>query len=115
MRHDKRVSVGGIPDFVRSYVFNISQKYPYWNRTGGTDHFYLACHSIGRKNLAFFAGAINSPVRKKLLEVWKNDSKIYVHFGRLPTPYSDELLGCKFFLHVKGFEVNTARIGDALY
>ncbi|KAF9613841.1 hypothetical protein IFM89_012389 [Coptis chinensis] len=168
LRHDKRVSVGGIPDFVRSYIFNISQKYPYWNRTGGTDHFYVACHSIGRsamekaeevkfnaiqvvcsssyflpgyiahkdaslpqiwprhgdppnvalsrrKNLAFFAGAINSPVRKKLLEVWKNDSEIYVHFGRLPTPYSDELLGSKFCLHLKGFEVNTARIGDALY
>ncbi|KAF5192656.1 Exostosin-like protein [Thalictrum thalictroides] len=168
LRHDPRVSVGGLKDFVRSYIYNISKNYPYWNRTSGADHFYVACHSIGRsamekaeevkfnaiqvvcsssyflsgyiahkdtslpqiwprqgdpphvaltdrKKLAFFAGAINSPVRTKLLDVWRNDSEISVHFGRLPTPYSDELLGSKFCLHVKGFEVNTARIGDALF
>lgn len=68
-----------------------------------------------RKKLVFFAGSINSPVREKLAEVWGNDSEISVHLGRLKTPYADELLGSKFCLHVKGFEVNTARIGDALY
>lgn len=54
-------------------------------------------------------------MREKLLQVWQNDSKISVHFGRLNTSYSEELLRSKFCLHVKGFEVNTARIGDALY
>ncbi|KAL5708898.1 lactose synthase [Ranunculus cassubicifolius] len=168
LRHDSRIGVGGIQDFVKSYVYNISQKYPYWNRSGGADHFYVACHSIGRsamekaeevkfntiqvvcsssyflsgyvahkdaclpqiwprqgdppnvdlsnrKRLAFFAGAVNSPVRKKVLEAWKNDTDIFVNSGRLATPYSDQLLGSKYCLHVKGFEVNTARIGDAIY
>ncbi|XP_041026811.1 probable glycosyltransferase At5g03795 isoform X1 [Juglans microcarpa x Juglans regia] len=168
LRHDPRVGVGGIQDFVRDYIFNISRKYPYWNRTGGADHFYVACHSIGRsamdkanevkfnsiqvvcsssyyqsgyiahkdaclpqiwprqgdppnlasskrKKLAFFAGEINSPVREKLLQVWRNDTEIFAHFGRLKTPYADELLGSKFCLHVKGYEVNTARIADSLY
>ncbi|GLJ31928.1 hypothetical protein SUGI_0642620 [Cryptomeria japonica] len=168
LRHDPRVNVGGIQDFIMAYVFNISQKYPYWNRTNGADHFYVACHSAGRtamekaeevklnaiqvvcsssyflsgyvahkdvslpqiwprqgnfngptslerSTLAFFAGAVNSPVRAKLIEAWKNDSEISVHFGRLSTPYSEALLKSKFCLHVKGFEVNTARIGDALY
>ncbi|THG22994.1 hypothetical protein TEA_010293 [Camellia sinensis var. sinensis] len=168
LRHDPRVGVEGIQDFIRDYIFNISQRYPYWNRTGGADHFYVACHSIGRsamgkadevklnaiqvvcsssyflygyvahkdaslpqiwprqgeppdlassvrEKLAFFAGSINSPVRENLLETWKNDSEIFVHFGRLTTPYDKELLGSKYCLHVKGFEVNTARIGDALY
>lgn len=68
-----------------------------------------------RKKLAFFAGSINSPVRERLLHSWRNDSEIFAHFGRLTTPYADELLGSKFCLHVKGFEVNTARIGDSLY
>ncbi|KAL2952246.1 hypothetical protein AAZX31_19G101100 [Glycine max] len=166
--HDRRVGVGGIQDFIRDYIQNISHRYPYWNNTGGADHFYVACHSIGRsamdkapdvkfnaiqvvfsssyfltgyfahkdaclpqiwprkgnppnlvsskrKRLAFFAGGVNSPVRVKLLETWKNDSEIFVHHGRLKTPYADELLGSKFCLHVKGFEVNTARIGDSLY
>ncbi|KAJ1376554.1 Exostosin-like [Sesbania bispinosa] len=168
MRHDRRVGVRGIQDFIRDYVQNIIHKYPYWNRTGGADHFYVACHSIGksamgkapdvtfnaiqvvcssnyfltgyiahkdaclpqiwprkgnppnlgspkRKRLAFFAGGANSPVRVNLLETWKNDSEIFAHSGRLKTPYADELLGSKFCLHVKGYEVNTARIGDSLY
>lgn len=68
-----------------------------------------------RTKLAFFAGGINSPVREKLLQVWRNDSEIFAHFGRLTTPYADELLGSRFCLHVKGFEVNTARIADSLY
>ncbi|KAA8516867.1 hypothetical protein F0562_017315 [Nyssa sinensis] len=168
LRHDKRIGVGGIQNFIRDYISNISHKYPFWNRTAGADHFYVACHSIGkiamekafevknnaiqvvctsnyfvhgyvphkdaslpqiwprkgdppnvapskRKKLAFFAGAINSPVRKELLKVWRNDSDIFVHYGRLKTPYDRELLRSKFCIHVKGFEVNTARIGDALY
>ncbi|XVF56863.1 hypothetical protein PTKIN_Ptkin06aG0154400 [Pterospermum kingtungense] len=168
MRTDPRIDVRGIPDFVKNYITNISHKYPYWNRTGGADHFYVACHSIGkiafdkafvarlnviqlvcsstyfpscylphkdasmpqvwprqgeppdlltskRKKLAFFAGAVNSPVRIALLKVWANDTEIFAHFGRLQTPYSEQLLGSKFCIHVKGFEINTARIADALY
>ncbi|ERM93610.1 hypothetical protein AMTRI_Chr03g149380 [Amborella trichopoda] len=168
LRHDPRVGVHGIQDFVRSYIYNISQAYPYWNRSGGADHFYVACHSIGRSamekavdvkfnaiqvvcsasyylsgyvahkdasmpqiwpregdppkagstkrdKLAFFAGSNNSPVRQNLLEHWRNDSEISVHFGNLSIPYSKALSHSKFCLHVKGFEVNTARIADALF
>ncbi|KAK1264113.1 putative glycosyltransferase [Acorus gramineus] len=168
LRHDSRVGVRGIPDFIRNYVSKIRQNYPYWNRSDGADHFYVACHSTGRsamekaeqvklnaiqvvcsssyflsgyiahkdvslpqiwprqgtppkvalserKKLAFFAGSINSPVREKLLQAWRNDSDILINEGRLSTPYADGLLESKFCLHVKGFEVNTARIADALY
>ncbi|CAI9097509.1 OLC1v1033955C1 [Oldenlandia corymbosa var. corymbosa] len=168
LRHDTRIGVKGIPDFVKNYIYNISHEYPYWNRTGGADHFYVACHSIGktamkkaiqveinaiqvvcsssyfltgyvphkdasipqiwprkgnpptrapskRKKLAFYAGAMNSRERKFLVQVWENDTEISVHKRRLKTPYSEALLGSKFCLHAKGFEVNTARIGDALY
>ncbi|KAJ8429054.1 hypothetical protein Cgig2_023925 [Carnegiea gigantea] len=169
LRHDPRIGVGGLADFIREYMRNISHDYPYWNQTGGADHFYAACHSIGRvamekvehvksnaiqvicsssyflpnyfshkdvslpqiwprhdepqdlantsrrKKLAFFAGTIMSPVRKSLAETWKDDSSIFAHDGRLKTPYSDHLLGSKYCIHAKGFEVNTARIGDALY
>ncbi|XP_058204325.1 probable glycosyltransferase At5g11130 isoform X4 [Rhododendron vialii] len=168
MRNDKRIGVGGMQDYVQDYVSNVRQKYPYWNRTGGADHFYVACHSIGkiamgkaeevknnaiqvvcssnyfvngyvahkdvslpqiwprhgnpprvepskRKRLAFFAGASNSPPRQYLVKTWRNDSEIFAHAGRLKTPYETEFLRSKFCFHVKGFEVNTARIGDAMY
>ncbi|KAK1288640.1 putative glycosyltransferase [Acorus calamus] len=168
LRHDSRVGVRGIPDFIRNYTSKIRQNYPYWNRSDGADHFYVACHSTGRsamekaeqvklnaiqvvcsssyflsgyiahkdvslpqiwprqgtppkaasserKKLAFFAGSINSPVREKLLQAWRNDSDISINEGRLSTPYADGLLESKFCLQVKGFEVNTARIADALY
>lgn len=48
LRHDPRVDVGGIQDFIKLYISNISKNYPYWNRSGGVDHFYVACHSTGR-------------------------------------------------------------------
>ncbi|XP_028797771.1 probable glycosyltransferase At5g03795 [Neltuma alba] len=168
LRHDRRVGVGGIQGFVRDYIREITHKYPYWNRSGGADHFYVACHSVGRsamekapqvkfnaiqvvcsssyfltgyvahkdaclpqiwprqgnppnlassdrKKLAFFAGGMNSRERKQLVKTWGNDSEIFAHAGRLRTPYADELLGSKFCLHAKGYEVNTARIGDSLY
>ncbi|PWA61980.1 Exostosin-like protein [Artemisia annua] len=168
MRHDKRIGVGGIQDFIKDYISTISKKYPFWNRTGGADHFYVACHSIGRtamekapevrinaiqvvcsssyflagytahkdasipqiwprpgvrpsrhpskrEMLAFYAGAMNSRVRESLVRTWINDTEIGVHQKRLKTPYSESLLGSKFCLHAKGFEVNTARIGDAIY
>ncbi|KAJ9555120.1 hypothetical protein OSB04_009734 [Centaurea solstitialis] len=169
LRHDPRVGADGIQDFIKDYIFNISRKYPYWNRTGGADHFYVSCHSIGRsatnkaeeiklnaiqvvcsssyfvssyvphkdaslpqiwpreqddpqsitsserKKLAFFAGSINSPVRERLIAAWQNDTEISVHSGHINTSYVKALLDSKFCLHVKGFEVNTARIGDALY
>ena len=54
-------------------------------------------------------------MRERLVRAWENDTEIFVHSGRLKTPYADELLGSKFCLHVKGFEVNTARIADSLY
>lgn len=168
LRNDRRVSVSGIPDFIRDYIFSVTHKYPYWNRTGGADHFYVACHSVGRSamdksseakssvvqvvcsssyflpgyishkdaalpqiwprkqdppnltsskrtRLAFFAGAMNSPTRQELVRVWGKDAEIFAHSGRLKTPYADELLRSKFCLHVKGFEVNTARVGDSIF
>ncbi|KAK8933508.1 putative glycosyltransferase [Platanthera zijinensis] len=33
--------------FLRDYVNQISSKYPFWNRTRGSDHFLVACHDWG--------------------------------------------------------------------
>lgn len=201
-RLDKRIDVGGLQKFCTKYVQDMRSQWNYWNRSSGTDHFYLSCHSIARNamdgipevrqnaiqllcpasyflaynithkdasvpqiwprigrepkevgtitqrsvqklhtpylelifivnyhasltgisihlfcrtRLAFFAGALNSPARQVLKTIWGNDDKIFVQDGRTPFPYSEGLLTSKFCLHVKGFEVNTARLGDAMY
>ncbi|CAA7397187.1 unnamed protein product [Spirodela intermedia] len=30
--------------YLNSYIQNISAEYSFWNRTGGSDHFFVACH-----------------------------------------------------------------------
>lgn len=32
---------------VRDYVDTLIQKYPFWNRTLGADHFFVTCHDVG--------------------------------------------------------------------
>lgn len=31
-------------EYMKNYVDVIAGKYPFWNRTNGTDHFVVACH-----------------------------------------------------------------------
>ncbi|QCD97996.1 glucuronyl/N-acetylglucosaminyl transferase EXT2 [Vigna unguiculata] len=38
---------GPIKKTVTDYINVISERYPYWNRSLGADHFYLACHDWG--------------------------------------------------------------------
>ncbi|KAL7594839.1 hypothetical protein Lser_V15G30583 [Lactuca serriola] len=33
--------------FLRDYINKLSSKYPFWNRTHGSDHFLVACHDWG--------------------------------------------------------------------
>ncbi|CAH9069125.1 unnamed protein product [Cuscuta epithymum] len=68
-----------------------------------------------RSTLAFYAGAMNSRVRRDLVGRWKDDEEISVHGSRLKTSYAEALLGSKYCIHAKGYEINTARIGDAIY
>ena len=32
---------------VQDYVQSLISKYPHWNRTLGTDHFFVTCHDVG--------------------------------------------------------------------
>ena len=34
-------------NIVMTYVESLIIKYPFWNRTLGTDHFFVTCHDVG--------------------------------------------------------------------
>nr|XP_010910091.1 probable glycosyltransferase At5g03795 [Elaeis guineensis] len=170
LRNDPRVrSEAMIADFVARYTTRISQKFEFWNASGGSNHFYVCCHSVGRdaalkhpelhnnaiqvacsssyfqrvytahkdvalaqvwprpleevpnppnarSRLVFFAGRMqNSRVRQDLIARWENDTSMDIFSRRPPFPYEDGFKKSKFCLHVKGYEVNTARVSDAIH
>ncbi|XP_019180560.1 PREDICTED: probable glycosyltransferase At3g07620 isoform X2 [Ipomoea nil] len=162
-------SAAAISDFVAGYAARISSEFEFWNASGGADHFYAYCHSIGRTaaskhrllnhnaiqvtcsssyfqrmyishkdvglsqvwprhqeqilnppnaryRLAFYAGrAQNSRTRQWLIDLWKNDSAFDIFPGSSSFPYAEGFRRSKYCLHVKGYEVNTARVSDAIH
>ncbi|KAK2965140.1 hypothetical protein RJ640_005303 [Escallonia rubra] len=66
-----------------------------------------------RDRLVFFAGRMqNARVRQELLALWGNDTSMDIN----PSfPYEQGFRRSKYCLHVKGYEVNTARISDAIH
>ncbi|KAJ9186175.1 hypothetical protein P3X46_005707 [Hevea brasiliensis] len=69
-----------------------------------------------RHRLLYFAGrAQNSQVRQDLLNLWGNDTQMDIFNGSPSFPYDEGFRRSKFCLHVKGYEVNTARISDAIH
>ncbi|KAG0485622.1 hypothetical protein HPP92_009495 [Vanilla planifolia] len=53
--------------FLRNYVHKISSKYPFWNRTRGSDHFLVACHDWGP-----YTTTLHSELRKNSIKALCN-------------------------------------------
>lgn len=69
-----------------------------------------------RHKLVYFSGRIqNSQIRQDLLTLWENDSDMDVFSWSPPFPYEEGFRRSKYCLHVKGYEVNTARVSDAIH
>ncbi|KAK9231459.1 hypothetical protein WN943_021694 [Citrus x changshan-huyou] len=43
----KGTSYENMTVIVKDYVDSLINKYPYWNRTLGADHFFVTCHDVG--------------------------------------------------------------------
>lgn len=69
-----------------------------------------------RDKLVFFAGRIqNSIVRQQLVDLWGNDTRMDIFSENPSFPYEEGFKRSKYCLHVKGYEVNTARVSDAIH
>ncbi|KAK9145991.1 hypothetical protein Sjap_005894 [Stephania japonica] len=49
--------------FLRNYVKMLAAKYPFWNRTRGTDHFLVACHDWGPYTLTQHAELTKNTIK----------------------------------------------------
>lgn len=47
--------------------------------------------------------------------MWGNDTSFSIFSGHPSTPYEEGFRRSKYCLHVKGYEVNTARVVDAIH
>ncbi|XP_051113954.1 probable glycosyltransferase At5g20260 [Andrographis paniculata] len=56
-----------LQNVVEDYVSLLAEKYPYWNRTGGADHFFVGCH-----DWAPDASAANPDLFRNLIRVLCN-------------------------------------------
>lgn len=162
-------SESSISSFVANYVVRISSEFEFWNASGGADHFFVCCHSVGREatskhsdlhnnavqitcsstyfqrlytphkdialpqvwprpnhqvlnppnqrtELIFFAGRVqNSGARQEILSLWGNDSSFSIFAGHSSIPYEEGFRRSRYCLHIKGYEVNTARVVDAIH
>ncbi|KAL6294070.1 hypothetical protein ACE6H2_002212 [Prunus campanulata] len=69
-----------------------------------------------RDKLVYFAGRIqNSNIRQQLVDLWGNDTYMDIFPGQPSYPYEEGFRRSKYCLHVKGYEVNTARVSDAIH
>ncbi|KAJ6944909.1 hypothetical protein NC651_000059 [Populus alba x Populus x berolinensis] len=127
--NDPRVhSEAKISQFVAQYTSSISSSFSYFQR------FYLSHKDVGlpqvwprtdqtalnpphaRHRLVYFSGRVqNSQVRQQLVNLWGNDTQFDIFNGNPTFPYEEGFKRSKFCLHVKGYEVNTARVSDAIH
>ncbi|XP_050376179.1 probable glycosyltransferase At5g25310 [Argentina anserina] len=52
-----------LAEFLRDYVNMIAGKYPFWNRTHGSDHFLVACHDWGPYTLTQHKELANNTIK----------------------------------------------------
>lgn len=49
--------------FLRDYVNKLASKYPFWNKTHGSDHFLVACHDWGPYTLKAHGELTNNTIK----------------------------------------------------
>ncbi|KAH7534092.1 hypothetical protein FEM48_Zijuj04G0200600 [Ziziphus jujuba var. spinosa] len=58
-----RQNLNGIKVSVTDYINLIANKYPFWNRSLGADHFMLSCHDWGPRTSSFVPNLYHKSIR----------------------------------------------------
>nr|XP_048318155.1 probable glycosyltransferase At5g03795 isoform X2 [Ziziphus jujuba var. spinosa] len=101
--------------FQRYYVNHKDVGLPQvWPRPPQPQHTLNPPHA----RLVYFAGRIqNSHIRQQLIALWGNDTlmDILSHNNIPSLSYEQGFRRSRYCLHVRGYEVNTARLSDAIH
>ncbi|CAH2080547.1 unnamed protein product [Thlaspi arvense] len=138
-------SQDNLVEYLKNYLDMIVARHNFWNRTGGADHFLVACHDwdtslpetyvrkpqnplrdLGgkppsqRKTLAFFAGSMHGYLRYILLQHWENKDPDMKIFGKMrkvkgQMNYVQYMKSSKYCICAKGYEVNSPRVVEAIF
>ncbi|MCO5592430.1 hypothetical protein L7F22_046432 [Adiantum nelumboides] len=126
---------------VHDYVALLIQKYPYWNRTLGADHFFVTCHDVGVRATENVTLLVKNSVRivcspsynvgfiphkdvalPQILQPFalpqggddiQNSNRISRATGELV--YQKQFYRSKFCICPGGSQVNSARIADSIH
>ncbi|KAA8521823.1 hypothetical protein F0562_012506 [Nyssa sinensis] len=121
--------------YLKNYLDMIVARYTFWNRTGGADHFLVACHdwapSETKRHMANCIRALcNADVKEgfkfgkdvSLPETyhWENKDPDMKIFGRMPKAkgkmnYAQHMKSSKYCICAKGYEVNSPRVVEAIF
>ncbi|KAL0905813.1 hypothetical protein M5K25_024251 [Dendrobium thyrsiflorum] len=129
---------------LQNYLQMIAAKYPFWNRTGGADHFLAACHDwalyetknimdhsiralcVADLSIGFELGRDVCLPETKLsqyyLKHWENkdpDMKIFgplaFRVGRSKMTYIQYMKSSKYCICPRGYEVNSPRLVESIF
>ncbi|ESQ47401.1 hypothetical protein EUTSA_v10028139mg, partial [Eutrema salsugineum] len=104
-----------LADHLEEYVDLIAGKYKFWNRTGGADHFLVACHDWNRDQYS-----MHGYLRPILLQLWENkepDMKILGPMPRDPQSkkqYREYMKSSRYCICARAYEVHTPRVVEAI-
>ncbi|KAE8678707.1 Exostosin family protein [Hibiscus syriacus] len=131
--------------YLKNYVDKIAAKYPFWNRTEGADRFMVACHDwapsetrepmancirslcnadvkegyIFGKDVSLPETYVRNP-QKPLEDLVGKQRSQHENFGKMPNVkgkmnYVQHLKRCKYCLCLRGYEVNSPRVVEAIF
>ncbi|VAI56818.1 unnamed protein product [Triticum turgidum subsp. durum] len=138
----KGTSYENMTMIVKDYVEGLISKYPYWNRTLGADHFFVACHDVGVRAFEGLPFMVKNSIRAvcspsynvdfiphkdvalpQVLQpfalpeggndIENSNNRINRAIGELV--YQKQFYRTKFCICPGGSQVNSARISDSIH